>query len=129
MVSHSGVIARVSSPKVATALSAFKGPVVNVSGIVLKESSFPRVAVDLEAAAELALVHFTDRALPHFAYIGPLHLDYVSQHERAFERVLSATGRVCHVFPADTSLSPDTSWRTIGSRRGHRLIRTRYQQR
>ena len=96
-----GVIARISNPELAEELASSNLPVVNVSNIIVPSYDFPRVAMDLQAMAEMAVVHFRDRGLKHFGYIGPLHLDYVKSHERAFEHTLAAEGLKCHNFPVD----------------------------
>jgi LacI family transcriptional regulator len=109
-INFDGVIARVSSPEMALELKSRKIPVVNISGLIIKESDFPRVTVDWEVAAQLAEAHFSDRALTHVAYVGPLHLSHVQKHERAFEHALSKSGRTCHVYPSQTPRNPGTSW-------------------
>ena len=105
-----GVIARVSSAEMAIELKSRKIPVVNISGLMVKEADFPRVIVDWEMAARLAEAHFSDRGLQNVAYLGPLHLAHVQHHERAFEKALLKSGRTCHVFQPDTSADSNTSW-------------------
>ncbi len=105
-----GVIARVSTQQLQSELTASQLPVVNVSGIQLGQSVFPRVCIDQEASASLALEHFKSRALKHFAYVGPRHLDYVKQHERAFENAVSSSGMTCHVYPNKTKRRNASSW-------------------
>jgi LacI family transcriptional regulator len=105
-----GVIARVSNPEMALELKSRKIPVVNISGLIVKESGFPRVTTDWKVAAQLAETHFSDRALPNVAYVGPLHLTHVQKHERAFEHALLKSGRTCHVFQPDTPLNSNISW-------------------
>jgi LacI family transcriptional regulator len=105
-----GVIARVSTQQLQSELTASQLPVVNVSGIQLGQSVFPRVCIDQEASASLALEHFKSRALKHFAYVGPRHLDYVKQHERAFESAVSSSGMTCHVYPNKTKRRNASSW-------------------
>ena len=97
-----GVIARVSTLPLQEELQRCGLPVVNVSGIQLDSSPFPRVCCDHEKSAYLALEHFQRRALRHFAYVGPRHLDYVQHHEHAFEKAVSSIGQKCYVYPSRT---------------------------
>ena len=62
-----GVIARVSNKRLLGELKSRKIPVVNVSGIQFEKSRFPRVCIDQEKNAALALEHFKSRSLRHFA--------------------------------------------------------------
>ena len=87
--SGDGIIARVSSERIAKDLKSRKVPVVNVSGIELDGFRFPRVTVDYDATAELALEHFRSRGFRHFAYVGPLQHSYVKRHANAFQKRLS----------------------------------------
>ncbi len=105
-----GVIARISTTQLQSELTTSQLPVVNISGIQFGQSAFPRVCIDQEASASLALEHFKSRALTHFAYVGPRHLDYVKQHERAFEHAVSRSGMTCHVYPSKTTRSNTYFW-------------------
>jgi len=105
-----GVIARISTTQLQSELTASLLPVVNISGIQFGQSAFPRVCINQEASACLALEHFKSRALKHFAYVGPRHLDYVKQHERAFEHAVSSSGMTCHVYPSKTTRSNTYFW-------------------
>ena len=105
-----GVIARISTKQLQSELSSSKLPVVNVSGIQFGKSVFPRVCIDQATSASLALEHFKSRALRNFAYVGPRHLDYVKQHERAFEHAVSSSGMKCHIYPSKTTRSSSYFW-------------------
>lgn len=94
----SGIIARVSSERMAAELKDLNIPVVNISGLAVEGADFPRVTTDWQAAARLAEAHFRDRALSNFAYVGPVQLPYVHRHEQAFTDVLSESGTSCPVF-------------------------------
>ena len=98
-----GIIARVSTPKLVRQLHQRNIPTVNISGLVLKNSDFPRITTDWDAAARLAEEHFRDRALRNFAYAGPIHLSYVHEHEMAFKNVLAETGTSCHLFQPEAN--------------------------
>ena len=105
-----GIIARVSSGTIARELEMRNIPTVNVSGLVLKGYDFPQVTVDWQAAATLAEQHFRDRALRNFAYVGPLHLAHVRDHERAFEKTLAESNTPCHVFMPRREIDRSIPW-------------------
>lgn len=105
-----GVIARVSTKQLQDELGASDLPVVNVSGIQFGSSPFPRVCVDQKMCADLALEHFKSRGLRHFAHIGPRHLDYVQEHERAFEKKVSASGHICHIYQSRNRHQKTLNW-------------------
>ena len=87
-----GIVARVSKPEVARELKALKLPVVNVSGIELPDTRFPRVTTDLKASARLAAEHFLERGFKHFAYFGLVGLEYVKTHRTVFSETVIARG-------------------------------------
>lgn len=88
-----GVIARISTQRMADALKALRVPVVNVSAIPLTGHKFPTVTNDYPAIGTLAAGHFTDRGFKHFAYVGgPLRHPYIQSHLDAVQdAVRSAT--------------------------------------
>ncbi len=105
-----GVIARVSTPAMARTLMERELPVVNISALDVEGADFPRVTTDWNASARLAETHFRDRGLEHFAYLGPLHLAYVREHEQAFEATLSRSGAPCHIFPSPGQVAAGNGW-------------------
>jgi LacI family transcriptional regulator len=97
-----GVIARIRTPEMARRLKRLGVPVVNVSGIELKECNFPRVTTNFAATAQLAADHFVERGYNHFAYAGPLQQSYVARHADAF-RVAAAARHDQTIELFDTS--------------------------
>jgi LacI family transcriptional regulator len=94
-----GVIARVSNAAMAGHLRAAGAPVVNVSGIQLPGvPEFPRVTIDPEASADLAVGHFRGRGFSAFGYVGAFELPYVQDHYRAFAARLAREKMDCHVY-------------------------------
>ena len=65
-----GVIARISRPEMTEELNALQVPVVNVSGIELPNTHFPRVSTNMYSSASLAVEHFVERGFKHFAYFS-----------------------------------------------------------
>lgn len=93
-----GIIARISSSRMAQDLAALNIPVVNISALTFDGPRFPRVTTDYSASAKLALSHFQENALQNFAYVGPLHLSHVREHEQAFENTLTNSENTYHIF-------------------------------
>lgn len=89
-----GIIARVGDPETARSLQALSLPVVNVSALQLPGPQFPRVAMDVEAAGEMAVKYFLERGFRHFAYLSLLGLECVTRQHRAFAGAVQAAG--CH---------------------------------
>ncbi|WP_442505581.1 substrate-binding domain-containing protein [Novipirellula sp. SH528] len=93
-----GIIARVSSAKIAKDLESRKLPVINISGIELDDVSFPRVAIDYDATARLAKEHFYTRGFQRFAYVGPLRYTYVKKHADAFQNQIGKEFATVNTF-------------------------------
>lgn len=96
-----GVIARVSTHRLAQSLTTVGVPVVNVSAIELRGVDLPRVAGRPEASGCLAGDHFLERGLRSFAYVGLLRLAYVQHHYHAFANRVSKIGAGCRVFESE----------------------------
>ena len=81
-----GVIARISTQRMADALKTLYVPVVNVSAIPLQDCNYPTVTNDYPATGTLAAGHFIDRGFKHFAYVGgPLRHAYIQGHLAAVQ--------------------------------------------
>lgn len=103
-----GVIARVSTQRIADELAKLGKPVVNVSGIELRQNKFVRVTSHYAATAHMVAEHFLERGYRQFAYVGPMRHKYVRQHAAAFQHEVELAGSRWHVFndrePSSTSL-------------------------
>ena len=97
-----GVIARVSSSRMVTELLD-KRPVVNISGIVLKENPFPRVTSNVESCIQVAIEHFLNSGHRHFAYCSLEKGTHVSYHRSLFSDKVKELGEQCHVFQSRSS--------------------------
>lgn len=106
-----GVIARIATPQMAKELRAKKIPVVNVSGIELSGTNFPRVSTDLVASAQVAVDHFLERGFRHFAYFSLEGLGYVTTHQAAFARGVQAGGGDLSIFTAKPQTGAEPEWR------------------
>jgi len=94
-----GIIARVDSAVIATALRRTGLPVVDVSAERAK-SIFPRVSIDNTAVARMAAEHLLGKNLRHFAYCGDGQYLWSRLRGEAFGRELRAQGRRSVDFPA-----------------------------
>ena len=105
-----GVIARVSTRKIAAELSDLSIPVVNVSGIEIKGITFPQVASDLVAMAKMAADHLLDRGFQSFAYFSLHGLQYVAKHQQAFSDSVAKAGFPCAVLAVDPVRGAEPDW-------------------
>ena len=105
-----GVIARVGNAEMARELRALGIPVVNVSGIRLPGTDFPRVNTDLRASANLAARHFLERGFRHFAYFSLLGLGYVATHQQAFAEAITAGGGDFASFATKPVTGAEPDW-------------------
>ncbi|MHC4993680.1 MAG: type 1 periplasmic-binding domain-containing protein, partial [Planctomycetota bacterium] len=88
-----GVIAMVNTQAEIRAAKALKLPVVNLSG-ALKETPFPRVRVDYQAAGRAAADHLLGRGFQRFAYYGLKDVWYADETGRGFiDRITEFGGR------------------------------------
>jgi LacI family transcriptional regulator len=94
-----GIIARVDSAEIATALRKTGLPVVDVSAERAK-SVFPRVSIDNRAVSQLAAEHLLAKNLRHFAYCGDAQYLWSRQRGEAFVRGLRGHGFRTAEFPA-----------------------------
>jgi len=93
-----GVIARVSSGAMAKYLRDTGLPVVNVSAIQLRTQYFPTVTADTQALVQLALAHFRERGVHHFAYIGLANRSYSLERQQAFHEACLQAGYECWTY-------------------------------
>ena len=91
----SGIVGRIGDEAEAKYLRSTKLPVVNVSALQVKGPQFPRVAMDVKAAGEMAAKYFIERGFRHFGYLSLLGLECVSRQRRAFAEAVKAAGYRC----------------------------------
>lgn len=106
-----GVIARVGSATMAAHLHSKRIPVVNVSGIELRGSTFPQVSTNLVASARLAADHFLERGFRHFAYFSLSGLDYVTRHQQAFMDAVKSAGGDFASLTVKPQAGAEPDWR------------------
>lgn len=83
-----GIIARVSTKKMARQLEALETPVVNISSVHIPGISYPRVITNPQSEARLAYDTFRSRGFNHFAYVGDVRQDFVKQHFQIYKEEL-----------------------------------------
>jgi len=108
--SGQGVIARVGRSEIARAIKALNVPVVNVSGIQLKGTDFPRVVNDLTLVGKLAARYFLERGHLNFAYYSLIGLPYVYTQQTAFINALKEEARPCSVFSVRPQHGSEPNW-------------------
>jgi len=126
-----GIIARVSTEKMAAQLDALGAAVVNISSIPLENVAYPRVITAPESEAKLAFNTLRSRGFQKFAYAGNVQLSYVANHFCAFKKVLSAAGYTPLLYDAQPGAEPETWLRSLpkpvaiycwGPSLGHEMI-------
>jgi LacI family transcriptional regulator len=109
-----GVIARVTSQKLARQIKDLGVPAINVSWSVVPGFHIPQVAADEQAVACLAADHFLERGFHHFGYVGyPDQRNYIDRCGPAFAAHATRSGCRYHPFKA----------RRLGGSGHHRLAR------
>ena len=105
-----GIIARVSTKKMAEELLALKLPVVNVSGIEIPGVDFPRVSVDLESSASLVADYFLSRGYQNFAYCGLKDNPYADRQCQKFCDDVAKKGYLCAVHKTESLRGLEPTW-------------------
>ncbi|MCE9518756.1 MAG: DNA-binding transcriptional regulator [Verrucomicrobia bacterium] len=105
-----GVIARVSSPRMALELKELGIPVVNVSGIVVPEADFPKVTTDVIAQTQMALNDFWERGFRHFAYFSQRAVSYIAFQRDAFVAAVNARHMDCSVYAITSQAGKEPDW-------------------
>jgi len=105
-----GIIARISSLDMAKDLKSLGLPVVNVSGFLQRELTFPLVSNDLVASGRLAAQYFLDRGYQHFGYFNLSGLSEVMDHMQAFRGKLAEAGFDLATFDTKPVLGGEPDW-------------------
>ena len=87
-----GIIAEVSSPRVAALLDASGIPYIDIAEVV-KNISVPRVYSDNHKVGQMAAEHFMERGFTNFAYFGGKTAYFSQLREVGFANVLHEHGR------------------------------------
>jgi LacI family transcriptional regulator len=104
-----GIIARISSPKVADAIVNTGLPVVDVLGMA-PEAGLPLVHLDDPAVAQVAARSLLDLRLRHFGFCGIAGANWSDRRALAFDQTVQQYGYECAVFRMHASLHERWSW-------------------
>jgi LacI family transcriptional regulator len=111
-----GIIARVDSPQIAASLKKAKLPVVDVSADRPK-SEFPRVGIDNQGVARLAVEHLKDKGLRTIAFIGDQRFMWARQREEEFQRLMEKSREPYRIYKGPVSdkekVGSDSEFRDI----------------
>ncbi len=104
-----GIIARILTPNMATALRRTRIPVVDVLGL-LKKPGFPLVHVDDKAIGTMGAEHLIVRGFRDFAFFGQEDRNWSLAREQAFIREVKQHGFTAAVRRVSPHRSDDNSW-------------------
>lgn len=106
-----GILARVTSQRMAMELTATGVPVVNFSYIEVSAPKLVQVTTDQAALGRLAAEHLLDRGYRHLGYAGPVRYPhYVDRCGEAFIAALREAGLGGHVYRAATASKTHPGW-------------------
>lgn len=109
-----GILTRRGDTRTSAILRPLNVPVVTVS--CLDEES--DLTVDEDAVAALAVAHFQERGLQHFAYYTQCDLYWTQLREQAYVSAVERIGKKCHVFVRRTkTFVPWYGWKTSEKKR------------
>lgn len=117
-----GIIATVHSRELASRLTAYRVPVVNVSGARLPGVNFPRVTSDADAVVELAIRHLLEKQLPRVAFCGEPHKPFLDFWTQAYLQVAAKHGLTPLVYTPARRLSAGAGLEAHSKERTHWLF-------
>jgi len=103
-----GLIVRIETDVIATAVRKLKMPVIDVSA-ARHVPNIPWVETDDAAIAKLAYEHLRERGLTHFAFCGEPEFNWSRWREQAFVQCAKEAGRECSIFHSKSRHSPGFS--------------------
>lgn len=104
-----GIIVRLSSRKIARAITDTGLPAVDVLGAA-SAPGIPLVHVDDEAIAQLAAEHLLQRGIRQFGYCGIGGVNWSLRREEAFCQAVAGAGCACRVYHLPAQFRTDRSW-------------------
>jgi DNA-binding LacI/PurR family transcriptional regulator len=102
-----GLIVAVNTASLERELANWRRPAVNVSA-VFSYQKFPRVGVDNQQTGRLAVTHFLERGLRHFAFVGPPGHLFSTERGEAYCRAVQEAGftATCYENPVEREFDP-----------------------
>lgn len=104
-----GIIARIETDAIATAVRRTKVPMVDVSA-ARRVPGIPWVETDDRAIARLAARHLIDRGFRALAYCGEPQFNWSRWRQQQFTTAAEDAGCECHVFDGKSRQDKDYSW-------------------
>ena len=92
-----GIIARIETPLIGSALQGKQVPLVNVAGRT-SPPGVPHVDTDNHTVCELAANYFRQRGYKHFAYCGNPRFEWSRWRQELFSKILAAQRMTCADF-------------------------------
>ncbi len=92
-----GVIARITTPQLASAIRALNLPTVDLYGW-LPDSDWPCVRADNARVARLAADHLLERGFRHVAFVGYKGVNYSEERLPFFRQCIEEAGLYCYVY-------------------------------
>lgn len=109
-----GIIARIETPEIASAIARVGCPVVDVSaGRYLKD--VPWVETDDRGVVELAVEHLLERGFHNLAFCGDAAFNWSVWRQRWFEEIVRQRGACGFVHETAARTSPGYSWTRVRS--------------
>lgn len=93
-----GIIARISTPLQLDEITKTGLPTVNVDDVFRDLPGMGQVLTDEAERAKMAVAHFRERGLKHFAFYAPPSIEYSRSRETSFIHTLQLEGYDCHVY-------------------------------
>jgi LacI family transcriptional regulator len=104
-----GIIARIETAPIATAVRRMNIPAVDVSA-ARRVKGIPWVETDDRAIAHLAAQHLIDRGFRKLAYCGEPQFNWSRWREQNFTAFAEDAGCECHVYSGKRRSDSDYSW-------------------
>ncbi|NQV25270.1 MAG: DNA-binding transcriptional regulator [Rhodopirellula sp.] len=104
-----GIIARIETDEIATAMRRTKRPVVDVSA-ARHLPGIPWVETDDEAITKMAVEHLVERGFRHLAFCGDAGFNWSIWRQQHFERLVREAGCECHLHQSIPRSDPKYSW-------------------
>ena len=104
-----GIIARIETDQIASAMNTTKIPVVDVSAARFLPD-IPWVETDDESIAQLGVTHLKDRGFRNLAYCGDPGFNWSNWRKEAFEKIVQEEGLQIHSFDSLSRTDHTYSW-------------------
>ena len=99
-----GIIARIETPEIASAVQGVGVPLVDVSA-ARHVPGIPWVETDDRVFAQMAAEHLVERGFRHFGFCGDPRFNWSQWRREHFEQLVLEAGGTCHVY--QSTIDPD----------------------